>query len=124
MSRLDKMEDYDRLKQERDELAAQVEVMRATASEAIELADALVESMDYLGTGSDSRAAYAAQEVDRSEIIRLRSKISITQSAALREIEARVLEEAASTYDELRGTTTRCGCYLREMAAAKRKGEE
>jgi hypothetical protein len=28
MNSLDKMEDYDRLKQERDELAAQVEVMR------------------------------------------------------------------------------------------------
>lgn len=73
MNSLDKMEDYDRLKQERDELAAQVEVMR----------DALRGCAGWV-------EAYG--EMEAKDIVR--AALSITPSAALREIQARTLEQA------------------------------
>lgn len=74
MNSLDKMEDYDRLKQERDELVALVEVMR-------DVCDAAA-SIDEFGTDSGCRLRLA---------LKARNALTITPSAALREIQERTL---------------------------------
>lgn len=72
MNSLDKREDYDALKQERDELAAQVEDLR----------EALLAEVDYCDTSKTNAA------LQRSD-----------NRMALREIEARTLEHAADHED-------------------------
>jgi chromosome segregation ATPase len=61
-----------------------------------DLADTLVESMDYLGTGSNSKAANKEREEDRAVVVRLREALTAEQDNEwLREHDAKVLEDAA-----------------------------
>lgn len=102
------LDEHAKLKQERDEAVALVEVMREFV--ASEFSD------EHGGDHYDPDC----------DICRL---LSLTPSAALREIQARVLEEAAQkfAFGLLRDTDARqddsIANSLREMAAAKRKGE-
>lgn len=54
---------------------AEVRRLRAIADEAIDLADGLCASHDYLGTGSDSRGAAQEQAEDEATIARLRAAL-------------------------------------------------
>lgn len=105
MNSLDKMEDYDRLKQERDELAAQVGVMHAFI---LKVSQQKPEKPDHWNScGQCERNENEAEEL-----------LETTPSAALREIEARTLEEAADN-----APCDASERYCRTLAAAKRKGE-
>lgn len=97
---------------ERDELAAQVEVMR----DALVCTDKyLVEAESALGGGDDELNLEPA-------ILQCRAALSITGPDALREIQARTLEEAATQICDL-STSDFPSRQLTAMAAAKRKGE-
>lgn len=107
-----------KLKQERDELAAMVEVMRAFI---LKVSQQKPEKPDHWNSCGQC-------ECNENEAYEL---LSITPSDALREIQARTLEEASLILDEhesklysshnLSGPSP--GGFIRELAAAKRKGE-
>lgn len=81
MNSLDKMEDYDSLKQERNELAAQVEVMR--------------DAGNYVVSAIRERTFSGEQTLEVLE-----NALSTTPSAALREIQARTIEAAQLQWEE------------------------
>jgi hypothetical protein len=69
-------------------------------TEAADLADVLVESMDYLGTGSNSKSANKEREDDRAIVVRLKSALSAEQDNEwLMEQKALALEDAAMWFD-------------------------
>ena len=68
----------DKLQADYNKAMADVAMLRKELGNAIELADALVESMDYLGTGSNSKAANKEQQEDREEVQRLKDIIAAT----------------------------------------------
>lgn len=95
-------------RQERDQFAAQVEVMR----------DAL---LLYQNAGLAQSTDYALQRIAYDATVRA---LSPPPPVVLREIQARTLEEAALRYAEKCGESSLTGNQLRGIAKAKRKGEE
>lgn len=117
------LDEIAKLKQERDELAAMVEVMRDALAinrenlRACQAAIHLSGDFDPLYV-IDAKAAMKAAD----------SALSITGPDALREIQARTLEEAAKWAENCGewladSTFTGLSNQYKAMAAAKRKGE-
>lgn len=66
------------LRAENERQEARIKELEATLTEALDMAESLVESMDYLGTGSDSRWADKQQKEDADKVAAFRKRLSAT----------------------------------------------
>ncbi len=79
-------------------------------TKAVDMADGLVESMDYLGTGSNSKSAQVEQKHDRNKVQEFRRCISATSESSaklLAGVKANALEDASARLDSKHAN----GCF-------------